>query len=52
MRLKQNQEYIVGGGLGRREAELIPALMVNKRPVGLKLTKRIREFLIGWVTTH
>ena len=25
--------------------------MVNKLPVGLKDTKRIQEFLIGWVTT-
>ena len=47
MRLKQNQEYIVSGGLGRRAAELIPAPIVNKRPVGLKVTKRIEEF--DWV---
>ena len=33
-----------GGGGG---AELIPAPMGNKRPVGLKDTKRIQEFWLG-----
>ena len=32
----------------RREAELIPAPMVNKNPVGLKYTKWIQKFF-DWV---
>ena len=36
-----------GKGWGGGGAELIPAPMGNKRPVGLKDTKRIHEFWLG-----
>ena len=46
--IKAKSKIYPQGRLERREAVLIPALMVNKHPVGLKYTKWIQEFF-DWV---